>query len=109
MAAASCRASDAARDRASLRGRARWNCALPRGGHFSRVVSFRKCEICGRSLEGPASGQQEVEHRRIDPAAGAALQRQVPRDLPPEAVCEECLEAYRKLIGQPDPQGPLTA
>jgi hypothetical protein len=64
------------------------------------MVNFRKCAICGRALEGPEAGQQVVEHRRFDPAMGAHLQREIPRDLPPESVCDECLEAYRRGIGR---------
>jgi hypothetical protein len=64
------------------------------------MVNFRKCEICGRVLEGPEAEQQAVENRRFDPAAGAVLQREVPRDLPPDSVCDECLEAYRREIGR---------
>jgi hypothetical protein len=64
------------------------------------MVNFRKCEICGRALEGPEGEQHVVENRRIDPAAGAALQRDVPRDLPPDSVCDDCLETYRRGIGR---------
>jgi hypothetical protein len=64
------------------------------------MVSFRKCEICGRVLEGPEAEQQVVENRRFDAAAGAALQREVPRDLPSASVCGECLEAYRRETGK---------
>jgi hypothetical protein len=63
------------------------------------MVNFRKCEICGRVLEGPEAEQQVVENRRFDAAAGAALQRQMPRDLPPGSVCDACLEAYRRETG----------
>lgn len=64
------------------------------------MISFRKCEVCGRALEGPEAEQQVVEHRRFDPAAEAVLQREIPRDLPPEAVCAECLEEYRLATGR---------
>ncbi len=64
------------------------------------MVNFRKCAICGRALEGPEAEQQVVQHRRFDPAAGAVLQRDMPRDLPPESVCDQCLEAYRREIGR---------
>lgn len=69
-----------------------------------RAMDFRKCEICGRPLEGPEGEQYEVEHRRVDPAAGAALQREMPHDLPSEAVCDDCLRAYRREIGGPPPE-----
>ena len=66
------------------------------------MVDFRKCEICGRPLEGPEGEQREVEHRRLDPAAEAVLQREIPRNLPEDAVCGACLRDYRRRIGRGD-------
>ena len=66
------------------------------------MVTFRKCEICGRALEGPEAEQQEVEHRRLEPAEGAVLQREVPHDLPSGSVCDECLSEYRRRTGTRD-------
>ena len=63
------------------------------------MIDFRKCEICGRPLEGPEGDQREVEHRRLEPAAEAVLQREIPGDLPEGAVCEACLRDYRRRIG----------
>jgi hypothetical protein len=65
------------------------------------VVSFRKCEICGRSLDGLEGEQHEVENRRVEPAENALLQREVPHDLPSEAVCDDCLAEYRRKTGSP--------
>jgi hypothetical protein len=71
------------------------------------MIEFRKCEICGRPLEGPEAEQVQVDKRRLDPAAGAVLQRELPRDLDPDAVCDECIEEYRRRTGQADPtEGP---
>jgi hypothetical protein len=63
------------------------------------VIDFRKCEICGRPLEGPEGELREVEHRRLDPAEDAVLQRDVPEDLPEGSVCDACLRDYRRRIG----------
>jgi hypothetical protein len=65
------------------------------------VVNFRKCEICGGPLEGLEGEQHEVEHRRLEPAENAMLQREVPHDLPYEAVCDDCLAEYRRETGSP--------
>ena len=67
------------------------------------MVSFRKCDICGKPLEGPAAEQHVVENRPIDPAAGAVLQRETPRDLDSQDVCGDCLREYRKGIGRYPP------
>ena len=66
------------------------------------MVDFRKCEICGRPLEGPEGEQREVAHRRLDPAAEAERQRAIPRTLPEDAVCGACLRDYRRRIGRGD-------
>jgi hypothetical protein len=79
------------------------DCASQATIHNWAMVTFRKCDICGKALGGPEAEQHEVENRRFDAAAGAVLQRETPRDLSSEAVCDECLEAYRRQIGQRDP------
>jgi hypothetical protein len=63
------------------------------------MVTFRKCELCGRALEGPEAGQEVVEHRGLDPAQDALLQREIPGDLPADSVCDECLAEYRRRLG----------
>ncbi len=50
-------------------------------------------------LDGPAGEHEEIERRRLDPAEDAALGRPTPGDLPPDSVCPECIDAYRRSIG----------